>query len=64
MDQQGTCGDGEVCCIDTDQCVDAMGFTCAVTADDCTGTPPPPGFPMIGCPAATPYCCVVMGGGK
>jgi len=66
MDPQGSCEtEAEVCCVDTDQCIGAMGFTCEVASDDCEGTPPMGDeFPMIGCPPETPYCCIQMGGGK
>jgi hypothetical protein len=66
MDPQGSCAsEAEVCCVDTDQCVGAMGFTCEAASDDCAGDPPMGDeFPMIGCPPATPYCCIQMGGGK
>jgi len=56
-EEQGTCAEGEVCCIDTDQCVDTLEFTCVAEEDECSGQTPPEGFPMMGCPGATPYCC-------
>ena len=59
-DPTGSCGGGMTCCIDTDQCETVMMSTCAATEDECEGEPPPgaPGFPELGCPPNTPFCCV------
>ncbi len=57
-DPAGTCAAGLTCCIDTDQCVNAMGFTCVANQEDCPGEPPEAGmFPQFGCPPNTPVCC-------
>ncbi len=60
QDSAGTCDGGMTCCVDTDQCEDALMGSCAAVEDDCDGEPPPgaPGFPQLGCPSATPYCCL------
>jgi len=63
MNPSGSCSGGLTCCVDTDQCETVAMGSCAATQDECEGEPPEgaPGFPELGCPQATPICCLPAG---